>query len=612
MPLKQYKKGQTYYGYDPASGQGIAFATPDALKQHFSGFDPNAPDLPVDPSIFNSSPDKLVTGDRDLSGIAQQAGQAGVGLDEITKLLGTGLPTGTEDEIRKNLGIDELERNVFKPAPSTEQLFTDAYATAGLTDVKKRRQAITSELKTKKDELNKRMLAVNENPWLSETSRLANVANTKNFFSGDISNLTDEDLMLSELYTTALNEVNNLVSRKSTDFANQQSIDTAQINYLIAKADKEIARREKLEAGKIGRYLPEYLQAKIKSAKPDTIETNDGAVLQWDKNTGKFIEIRGAIPKDPLDRLKKELEIEKLQKEIDGGADGNELLTPTEAKTLGVPYGTTKGKAAQMGITPTAPLSAEAQKLQANVKSGLSALGTMKQELFGVDPATPTDQLNNIRSNVLGRAALPFKFAGTYTTAEREIKDILVRMRTGAAISAQEELYYQKQLPSIYDNQDTVKYKLKLFEELFSTINQKALTSPADPEGLFQEFENGPTSFKSPSSSRTDRNLNPTAFTTDVAKTAGLKEGVDYVAGDQFPGNSKLRTAKLLKDPVATTIKVLDKIGFYTSSGKPRWTHTAISQSQWNKMTTQQKAAVVEQMYQEENGANSSLKNFDA
>lgn len=28
---------------------------------------------------------------------------------------------------------------------------------------------------------------------------------------------------------------------------------------------------------------------------------------------------------------------------------------------------------------------------------------------------------------------------------------------------------------------------------------------------------------------RTDRNMNPTAFTTSVAKQAGLVEGVDYV-----------------------------------------------------------------------------------
>jgi len=33
---------------------------------------------------------------------------------------------------------------------------------------------------------------------------------------------------------------------------------------------------------------------------------------------------------------------------------------------------------------------------------------------------------------------------------------------------------------------------------------------------------------------RTDRHNNPVAMTTDVAKTLGLVEGVDYTVGDPF------------------------------------------------------------------------------
>ena len=61
---------------------------------------------------------------------------------------------------------------------------------------------------------------------------------------------------------------------------------------------------------------------------------------------------------------------------------------------------------------------------------------------------------------------------------------------------------------------------------------------------------------------RTDRHNNPAAFTTDIAKQAGLKEGVDYTVGDKFP-DSNLATARLIGDPVAKTIKVIDKINIY-------------------------------------------------
>jgi hypothetical protein len=100
---------------------------------------------------------------------------------------------------------------------------------------------------------------------------------------------------------------------------------------------------------------------------------------------------------------------------------------------------------------------------------------------------------------------------------------------------------------------------------------------------------------------RTDRHNNPTAFTTDIARIAGLREGVDYEKGDPFD-NGRFHTARLLGDPVATTIKVIDNIGFYTQGGKQRWSHTAISQDRWNAMTYEQKKQVVKKMYGHEGG----------
>lgn len=108
---------------------------------------------------------------------------------------------------------------------------------------------------------------------------------------------------------------------------------------------------------------------------------------------------------------------------------------------------------------------------------------------------------------------------------------------------------------------------------------------------------------------RTDRHNNPTAFTTDIARVAGLREGVDYEQGDSF-SNGKYHTARLLGDPVATTIKVIDNIGFYTQGGNQRWTHTAIPKSQWDSLSYEQKKQVVKSMYGHEGGK--ELKNIFA
>jgi len=109
---------------------------------------------------------------------------------------------------------------------------------------------------------------------------------------------------------------------------------------------------------------------------------------------------------------------------------------------------------------------------------------------------------------------------------------------------------------------------------------------------------------------RTDRNNNPVAMTTDVARSLGLVEGVDYVQGDKFPGNSKLYTAKLLGDGLSTVIKAFDSAAndpskqvFYTQKGQPRWTYITMSDQEWLSKTPTEKAKVIQRMYKSEGGS---------
>jgi hypothetical protein len=116
--------------------------------------------------------------------------------------------------------------------------------------------------------------------------------------------------------------------------------------------------------------------------------------------------------------------------------------------------------------------------------------------------------------------------------------------------------------------------------------------------------------FSTSNDMRTDRHMNPTAFTTDIAKQAGLVEGVDYTIGDAFPNNPNLFTAKLLGNPIETTIRVIDKIGFMTQSGDARWTYTnaiaGANNQAWQKLGFADKAQVIKEMYRHE-GGNGSL-----
>lgn len=106
-------------------------------------------------------------------------------------------------------------------------------------------------------------------------------------------------------------------------------------------------------------------------------------------------------------------------------------------------------------------------------------------------------------------------------------------------------------------------------------------------------------------SSRTDRNNNPTAFTTDIAKEGGLSLNSDYAFGDPFSvGSETFYTAKLIGNPLPLTIKVIDKIGFYTkgTGTNARWTYIAIPFWIWQTLTLEEKIHVIHDMYHCEGG----------
>lgn len=104
------------------------------------------------------------------------------------------------------------------------------------------------------------------------------------------------------------------------------------------------------------------------------------------------------------------------------------------------------------------------------------------------------------------------------------------------------------------------------------------------------------------SAARTDRNNNPAAITTDIAAQGGLALGTEYEVGDKFPDPSNLHTARLLGDPIQLTIRVIDKIGYYTKAGGQRWTYIAMPTFVWNALDPPTRKKVIGFHYQHEGG----------
>jgi len=217
----------------------------------------------------------------------------------------------------------------------------------------------------------------------------------------------------------------------------------------------------------------------------------DGTVIGFDKNSGQaqLLSEQGAYikPNDPLDDVLKQAQIDKLKADIKNG-QGGEILSVSDAAALGVPYGTTKEQARGIMIQPK--LSAEAQKLMSNVQSGQRALATIKNELFGQgSDGKGIDDLSNVKSNIIFRSGMGM--AREYASATKEMMDILVRLRTGAAISEQEEKFYKEQLPTLLDNESTIKSKLRRFEELFNSIAPERLEAQSGLQEIDPDVTGG-------------------------------------------------------------------------------------------------------------------------
>jgi hypothetical protein len=103
--------------------------------------------------------------------------------------------------------------------------------------------------------------------------------------------------------------------------------------------------------------------------------------------------------------------------------------------------------------------SFEERRAATNARSGLRAIDTV--EKFMTDPG------------ILAQAAIPGSLGATkFEAARNEMKDVLTRLRTGAALNTGEEEFYGNQVPNVKDltNKEALAYKIGLFRDLFTDL----------------------------------------------------------------------------------------------------------------------------------------------
>lgn len=128
------------------------------------------------------------------------------------------------------------------------------------------------------------------------------------------------------------------------------------------------------------------------------------------------------------------------------------------------------------------PISATAADAIANANAGLQSLSTLEQELTN----NPSVQQKSAASQIANPFGITSRLAGTgkYDAALSQAKDVIARLRTGAAISNSEEKRFTAMLPQPADSQEVVTQKLNLLKNALNTIVQRVGGNSSD---LLQE-----------------------------------------------------------------------------------------------------------------------------
>jgi len=128
-------------------------------------------------------------------------------------------------------------------------------------------------------------------------------------------------------------------------------------------------------------------------------------------------------------------------------------------------------KLSALGASSNKPISATAADAIANAQAGLTSLDQIEAELS----KNPSVQGKEAITQTFNPFGITGKVTGTsnYDTAITQAKDVIARLRTGAAISNSEEARFTKMLPQPADPPETVQRKIQLLRNALTTVVQR-------------------------------------------------------------------------------------------------------------------------------------------
>lgn len=259
---------------------------------------PNATAPVTTPSpSFDASPEQIR--EQENQALARKAGEAGLSVSEYQTLMQSQNTVTKEetDAIARELGITALEGEVYKkPKESTQKMFDEAYKTAGLADIKKQIEKINADIDKDRADLAEATGTIDENPFLTETSRVGRGKRVLDQAETKINNKLAQAKTLQDLYDAGIGEITKMIERDTTDFGINQAIDQAKLNYLVKKAEIEATQLQNSKSASSA-TTSAFLSSRAGSGTPDVIGNSETGYYKYDAMTKKFVQVIAPVVK---------------------------------------------------------------------------------------------------------------------------------------------------------------------------------------------------------------------------------------------------------------------------------------------------------------------------
>jgi len=185
--------------------------------------------------------------------LAAMTGQEAPDIDEI------------RDEIYTKYGIDPDKVFEDRPEKGFEEIYSEAYKQSGLADIKKEIDDLRAKIADTEADRDEAIETINENPWLSEASRVGRVGRVQDKAQRELNRLTNQLTLAVNAYERGKEDAKDVATRALTAYAREREWDMEELDYYITRAEADIQARiaeEEMETQQeIFRYFPEYLEA---------------------------------------------------------------------------------------------------------------------------------------------------------------------------------------------------------------------------------------------------------------------------------------------------------------------------------------------------------------